>query len=79
TAKPTVARVGAALAVELGVASGDSVTVSTDAGWYTLAVEVTPNMTDGTVWVPMNSPGTPIGELGVAHGGDVALSRGGEE
>ncbi len=79
TAKPTLARVGATLADELGVVSGDSVTVSTDDGWYTLAVEITPNMTDGTVWVPMNSPGTPIGELGVAHGGDVALSRGGAE
>jgi hypothetical protein len=36
-------------------------------------------MTEGTVWVPMNSPGTPIGELGVVHGDDVALSLGGAE
>ena len=54
-------------------------TVSTGAGWYTLPVAITQGMAEGTVWVPTNSPGTPLGELGVVFGDDVALSVGGEE
>lgn len=79
TAKPSVARIGAALAKKLGVADGDEITISSDSGWYSLAAVVTEGMTDATVWVPMNSPGTPIGELGVVYGDEVALTVGGAE
>ncbi len=79
TAKPSVARIGAALADKLGVADGDEITISSDSGWYSLAAAVTEGMTDATVWVPMNSPGTPIGELGVVYGDEVALTVGGAE
>ena len=30
------------------------------------------------VWVPTNSPGTPLGELGVVFGDEVTLSVGGQ-
>jgi NADH-quinone oxidoreductase subunit G len=79
TAKPSVARISPALAETLGVAEGEPITISSSAGWYSLAAAITEGMTDDTVWVPMNSPGTPLGELGVVHGDDVALSLGGAE
>ncbi|MFT4111076.1 molybdopterin dinucleotide binding domain-containing protein, partial [Propionicimonas sp.] len=79
TARPSVARISPALATALGVAEGDQVAVGGGAGWYSLPVAVTPGMADGAVWVPTNSPGTPLGELGVVHGDAVTLSLGGEE
>jgi NADH-quinone oxidoreductase subunit G len=79
TARDTVARVSPALAGQLGVADGDELSIDCNAGWYTLPVAITPGMAEGTVWVPTNSPGTPLGELGVVFGDDVALSVGGEE
>jgi NADH-quinone oxidoreductase subunit G len=51
TARPVVARMSAATALEAGVADGDKVTVSTDRGSVTVPVEVTP-MTDHVVWLP---------------------------
>jgi NADH-quinone oxidoreductase subunit G len=78
TARPSVARVSPALAEALGVVEGDSVSVSGAAGWYTLPVAVTPGMAEGAVWVPTNSPGTPLGELGLVFGDEVTLSVGGE-
>ena len=79
TARPSVARVSPALAEALGVVEGDQVAVGGDAGWYSLPVAVTPGMVEGTVWVPQNSPGTPLGELGLVAGVDVTLSVGGAE
>jgi NADH-quinone oxidoreductase subunit G len=79
TARPSVARVSPALAEALGLADGDQVAVGGDAGWYGLPLVVTPGMVEGTVWVPQNSPGTPLGELGMVYGNDVTLSLGGEE
>ncbi len=79
TARPSVARVGPALAEALAVADGDLVTVGGDAGWYSLPVAVTPGMVEGTVWVPIEFPGTPLGELGLVFGNEVTLSVGGEE
>jgi len=79
TARASVARVSPALAAALGAAEGDELSLSCNAGWYTLPVAITPGMAEGTVWVPTNSPGTPLGELGVVFGDDVALSLGGEE
>ncbi len=80
TAKPTVARISPALAEALGVAEGDAVAVSggSGTGWYSLPVAITPGMVEGAVWVPTNSPGTPLGELGVVFGDEVTLSVGGE-
>ncbi len=78
TARPTLARLAPGLAARLGVGDGDLVTLSGGAGWYSLPVAVTPGMVDGTVWVPTNSPGTPLGELGVVFGDEVVLSVGGE-
>jgi len=52
--------------------------VSGGAGWYSLPVAITPGMVEGAVWVPMNSPGTPLGELGMVFGDEVTLSVGGE-
>ena len=79
TARESVARVSPALAAMLGATEGDELTMSCPTGWYTLPVVITPGMAEGTVWVPTNSPGTPLGELGVVFGDDVALSLGGEE
>jgi NADH-quinone oxidoreductase subunit G len=79
TARDSVARVSPALAAQLGVANGEELSIDCNAGWYTLPVVITPGMAEGTVWVPTNSPGTPLGELGVVFGDDVALSVGGEE
>ncbi|MFN8135971.1 MAG: NADH-quinone oxidoreductase subunit G [Propionicimonas sp.] len=79
TAKPSLARVSPALATALGVVDGDQVAVSGGSGWYSLPVAVTPGMAEGTVWVPQNSPGTPLGELGVVFGDEVTLSVGGAE
>jgi len=79
TARDSVARISPALAAQLGVANGEEVSIDCNAGWYTLPVAITPGMAEGTVWVPTNSPGTPLGELGVVFGDDVALSVGGEE
>ena len=79
TAKPTVARVSPALAERLGAADGQLVTISAAAGWYTMPVAISADMVDGTVWLPTNSAGTGLGELGVVFGDDVALSLGGEE
>ena len=78
TAKPTVARVSPATAASVGVVDGDSLTLSTDGGWYSLPVEVVDDMVEGTVWVPTNSPGTSLGELGVVAGDLVQLTQGGE-
>ncbi len=79
TARPSLARVSPALAQALGVAEGDAVAVSGGSGWYSLPVAITPGMVEGAVWVPTNSPGTPLGELGVVFGDEVTLSVGGEE
>ncbi len=53
TGKRSSARLSAATAAALGVADGESVTVSTDAGAVTLPVLVTA-MPDRVVWVPTN-------------------------
>ncbi|MCC6498248.1 MAG: hypothetical protein IT193_18525, partial [Propionibacteriaceae bacterium] len=78
TARESVARISPALAGQLGVADGAELTVTGGAGWYTLPASITPGMAEGTVWVPTNSPGTPLGELGLVFGDEVAVSAGGE-
>jgi NADH-quinone oxidoreductase subunit G len=66
TAREPVARMSEATATAAGVVDGDKVTVATEAGTYTLPVEVT-NVTEGTVWIPGAS---------AAHGSIVTLRRG---
>ncbi len=78
TAKTSLARVSPRSAAAVGVADGDPITLSADGGWYSLPVAVTEGMVDGVVWVPTNSPGTSLGELGVVAGDLVALVQGGE-
>ena len=77
TARPAVARVSAATAAEVGVASGDLLTVTSAAGTVTLPVEIT-DLPDRTVWMPGNSGSTPANAALAARVGDtVRLSAGG--
>ncbi|MEE9965780.1 MAG: NADH-quinone oxidoreductase subunit G [Propionicimonas sp.] len=78
TAKPSLARINAALAAQIGVGDGDVLEIRNGDAWFRLPVEISEDMADATVWVPMNSPGTPLGELGVVYGDDVTLDQGGE-
>jgi NADH-quinone oxidoreductase subunit G len=75
TARPTVVRLSAATAAEIGAADGDLVTVSTDRGSVTLPLAIT-EMTDGTVWLPLNSPGSRVNaQLGATPGAIVSIGR----
>jgi NADH-quinone oxidoreductase subunit G len=77
TARPSVVRVGKAIAGRLGVADGDRVTVSTPRGAITLPAAVT-DMADGVVWVPTNSTGSTVRRtLGVTSGAVVSVSAAG--
>ncbi len=77
TARPSVVRLGKALARQLGVADGDPVTVGTERGAVTLPAAVT-EMPDGVVWLPTNSPGSTVHRtLGVTSGGVVSVVAGG--
>ncbi|MFV8053220.1 NADH-quinone oxidoreductase subunit G [Mycobacterium sp. 48b] len=77
TAVSPVVRLSPATATELGVAPGDSVTVSTDHGSVTLPLAVT-EMPDRVVWAPTNSPGSAIHrQLGVTAGALVSIVRAG--
>ncbi|ODR18779.1 NADH-quinone oxidoreductase subunit G [Mycolicibacterium porcinum] len=75
TAVSPVVRLSPATAAELGVASDDPVTVSTDRGAVTLPLAVT-EMPDRVVWLPANSPGSAIHrQLGVTAGALVSIGR----
>ena len=77
TAPTATARVSAATAAEVGVAAGDTLTVATDRGAVTVAVQVT-QMPDRVVWVPTNSAGCAVRTaLAVDHGALVRLRAGG--
>ena len=77
TARPSVVRVGKALARQLGVADGDPVTIATERGAVTLPTAVT-EMPDGVVWLPTNSPSSTVRRtLGVTSGGVVSVVAGG--
>jgi NADH-quinone oxidoreductase subunit G len=76
TARPPVARIGKALADELGVADGDLVTVGADRGTVTLPAAIT-DLPDRVVWLPTNSPGSTLRRtLAAAAGAVVRLSAG---
>ena len=77
TRRPVVARVAPATAAELGIADGETLTVSTDHGSVTLPVVIT-EMPAHTIWLPTNSPGCEVHETLRVTGGDlVRLSTGG--
>lgn len=59
TAQRPVARLSAATAAAVGVATGDALTVRTGAGRVVLPAVVTP-MPDGVVWVPVHSTGSTV-------------------
>jgi NADH-quinone oxidoreductase subunit G len=76
TARPSVVRIGKAMANQLGVADGDPVTVSTRRGAVTLPAAVV-DMVDGVVWLPTNSPSSTVRRtLGVTSGGVVSVAAG---
>ncbi|MCF8611038.1 NADH-quinone oxidoreductase subunit G [Gordonia sp. HY285] len=72
TARPPVARLSSATADEIGVADGQSLTVSTEHGRITLPLAVT-EMTDDVVWLPMNSPGSRLYPTLRARPGDTVV------
>jgi NADH-quinone oxidoreductase subunit G len=75
TARPSVTRLSAATAAGIGAAEGDLVAVSTDRGAITLPLAIT-EMVDGTVWLPVNSPGSAVyAQLGVTAGSVVSIER----
>jgi len=75
TAREVVARVSAATATAAGLTDGDKVTVANGTGSVTVPLAVVP-MADGTVWLPVNSPGCSVrGDLGAVHGSRVTLRR----
>ena len=75
--RPAV-RVGVQTAADLGAATGDTVTVAAGSGSLTLPLLVEPSMAEGVVWVPGNFFTGSLGELAVAPGADVTVTRGGE-
>jgi NADH-quinone oxidoreductase subunit G len=79
TARAPLARLSAATAAEIGVDTGDTVTVSTQRGAITLPLEVS-DMDDRVVWLPLNSPGSQVhATLGVTTGAVVSIGRGAQD
>jgi NADH-quinone oxidoreductase subunit G len=71
TAPRARARVSAGTAESLGLADGDTVTVSANGGSVTAPVEVTAGMVDHVVWLPTNSSGSTVRASLRAGGGAV--------
>jgi NADH-quinone oxidoreductase subunit G len=77
TARPSLVRIGKALATQLDVVDGDPVTVGTVRGSVTLPAAVS-EMPDDVVWLPTNSPSSTVRRtLGVTSGGVVSVTAGG--
>ena len=78
TARPSVARLSASTAREIGADDGGAITVTTPRGGVTLPLHIT-DMPDRVVWLPLNSIGSQINSsLGVAPGDVVSIAIGGE-
>ncbi|MGY4767031.1 NADH-quinone oxidoreductase subunit G [Kribbella sp. CWNU-51] len=76
TARTPVARISLTTARRLGVADGDELAVSTDAGSIRLPVVVT-TMTDNVVWLPTNSADSHVRRsLHADHGSIVTIAGG---
>ncbi|HET7173069.1 MAG TPA: NADH-quinone oxidoreductase subunit G [Nocardioidaceae bacterium] len=75
TARPVVAVVSSATLDRLGLAEGDAVVVTTDAGAVTLSATAG-DIDDDVVWLPANSAGVNLRrDLGVGAGDAVRLGR----
>jgi NADH-quinone oxidoreductase subunit G len=75
TAKRVRARLSKASAEALGVAEGESVSVSTDRGVIVAPVAID-DLPDGVVWLPTNARGCAVrATLGAAPGSVVTLVR----
>ncbi len=75
TAHAPGVRMSAATAAGIGAADDDLVTVRTERGEITLPLEVT-DMAHGTVWLPLNSPGSSVhARLGVTAGAVASIGR----
>jgi len=76
TARTPVARISLTTARRAGVADGDELVVSTDAGSIRLPVVITP-MTDNVVWLPTNSADSHVRRsLHADHGSIVTIAGG---
>jgi NADH-quinone oxidoreductase subunit G len=76
TARTPVARISLTTAHRVGVADGDELVVSTDAGTIRLPVLITP-MTDNVVWLPTNSADSHVRRsLHADHGSIVTIAGG---
>ncbi|HET6741191.1 MAG TPA: NADH-quinone oxidoreductase subunit G [Kribbella sp.] len=76
TARTPVARISLTTARRIGVAAGDELAVSTDAGSIRLPVVITP-MTDNVVWLPTNSADSHVRRsLHADHGSIVTIAGG---
>jgi len=75
TAKPVRARISAATAAQVGVAAGESLSISTDYGALIVPVELAA-LPDGVVWLPTNARGCAVrSTLGAQPGSVVRLVR----
>jgi NADH-quinone oxidoreductase subunit G len=77
TARAARARLSAATAATVGVAGGDTLTVSTDRGTVSLPVVVA-DMPDGVVWLPTNSDGCAVRSALAAGTGSIVRLAAGE-
>ena len=76
TRHPAVARLSPATAAEVGIADGAPLTVSGPVGTVTLPLQITPDLPDRVVWIPLNStPGGAFGALGAVPGRVVGLAQ----
>ncbi|MFG1815873.1 NADH-quinone oxidoreductase subunit G [Kribbella sp. NPDC049174] len=76
TARTPVARISLTTAHRVGVADGDELVVSTDAGSIRLPVVITP-MSDNVVWLPANSADSHVRRsLHADHGSIVTIAGG---
>ena len=70
-----MARLSAATAGDIGAAEGEVVSVGTERGAITLPLAIN-DMAEGTVWLPLNSPGSAVHkQLGVTAGAVVSIAR----
>ena len=76
TAHPARARMSSVSAAAVGAADGDVVTITGPAGSVRVPLEVT-DMVDHVVWLPANSAGCRVSDLGVPVGQLVTVIPGG--
>ena len=75
TARPTEALMSESTAQSLGVSGAEQIVIVTDGGSLQLPLRIA-EVADGTVWVPLNSPGSHALGIGAAHGSRVRVSGG---